>query len=57
MSEAEWKVGVYPTNIDGRGRVLVPVELRRVADVQLGDELAWIDRDSGIWMEKLNQDG
>lgn len=57
MHEMDNSAIIHPTSIDSQGRVMIPAVLRSAMKIHAGHELVWIVRDSGIWLEKLNQDG
>lgn len=46
---------IFPTDIDRQGRILIPMTLRRLMNINVGDELIWIERDSGVWLEQKDQ--
>ena len=55
MEQSSQLPSIFPTDIDRQGRVLIPVNLRRLMDINIGDELVWTKRDTGVWLEKTDQ--
>lgn len=55
MEQLSQLPSTFPTDIDRQGRILIPMALRRLMNTNVGDELIWIERDSGVWLEKTDQ--
>lgn len=55
MEQSSQLPSIFPTDIDLQGRIRIPADLRHLMGINIGDELIWIKRDTGVWLEKTDQ--
>ena len=47
---------MFSTEIDSFGRISIPVGLRDLMNIKVGDEMLWVRKDTGFWLEKIDQE-
>lgn len=52
MKQLPKSISIFPADVDESGGVFIPVELRQLMRINIGDEVTWVKTEAGLHLRR-----